>query len=143
MTKARQTNRFRCGNVVVCEYVRTELNNKHTIIGAMSGDISVPSFPANIIISLYIEVFFPKSGRCTLEVSLHYNNLLVVQFKIQADVKDVSLPAIIALPSAVIQMAGEGDLEVRGMLDRGREQPILKRRVKIGAVQLSTTLPAA
>jgi hypothetical protein len=128
---------------VVCEYVRLELNNKHTIIGAMAGDISVPSFPANIIISLYIEVFFPKPGRRTLEVSLHYGGLLTVQFKIQAEVTDVSLPAIIALPTTLIQMAGEGDLDVRGILDLGREQPIVKRRVRVGAVQLPDTVPAA
>jgi hypothetical protein len=142
MKGARRTNRFRCGNVLVCDYVRQEINNKYTIIGAMYGDILVPSFPTNVVISLYFEAFFPDAGKHTLEVSFHYNDLLAARFQIQADVSDLSLPAIIALPPAITSIAAEGDLEVSGKLDSGREQPIVKRRVKVGSVQLPATVPA-
>jgi hypothetical protein len=143
MTRATRINRFKCGNVLVCEYVRPETNNKHTIIGAMSGDILVQSFPANIAIAFYVEIFFPEVGVHKLVVSVYYNSFHAAQFQLQLDVKDIALPGIIVLPTFLLPMTVEGDLEVRGRLDSGREQPIAKRRVRFGAVQLPAALPAA
>lgn len=52
--------------VVICDQVRREQSGKDLIIGAYGGDIFVPSFPAAITLSLWIEHNFVGVGPLAL-----------------------------------------------------------------------------
>lgn len=59
-------------SLVICEDIRREITNKDLIIGAYGGDIVVPSFPAWVSVSMWIELSIPrlKDSSLRLRVSL-------------------------------------------------------------------------
>jgi len=43
-------------NVILCDWVTSDVQNKHSLIGIYSNHLAVPEFPIAIRLSLYLEV---------------------------------------------------------------------------------------
>ena len=55
---------------VLCEDIRDELHNKHSLIGVYSGDILVSEIPASISLAFYLEIEPKRVGDFDLQFRL-------------------------------------------------------------------------
>lgn len=128
------TSDFEIQNVVLCEYVRAEVNNKYTLIGVMAGDVLVTKFPSNIAIALYIAILFKTIGKKELTLGLRYSGKLVARITAEMNVIETTAPATIAFPTVPLTIEEQGYLELHTEPEIGKKRRIFKRDVKIGNV---------
>lgn len=57
-------------NVVLCDDIRTERNNKLIMVGVYTADLLVPKFPANMRLALYFTVQGAPAGQHEFEVRI-------------------------------------------------------------------------
>lgn len=123
---------LRVGNVVFCEDVRPEINNKYSIFGAIGGDLLVQSFPAVIKAAFYIELYGIESGNITFDIQIYLDKNLVAGAEGQMEVRSLRDPAIIAIPSFPIGVEKEGELRIVVKSGRQRRR-VLSKRVMLRA----------
>jgi hypothetical protein len=120
--------------------VRTETNNKYTIIGATpTGNIQVTEFPATFLMSFYIEALCNEVGKQSIKIAMSYNKQRLGILSVQMDVVDVKLPAIIVFPTIPIPASGPGVLEL--YVENGDRYRIFKESVRLTDQLLSATPP--
>jgi hypothetical protein len=113
--------------VIVCEDVRMEIGNKHTILGAIAGDFSIPQFPAAFKLAAYIDMTAPAITE-TIEVrwmfSGHQQISALHQFT-----GDPPNHVVIVLPPVVLMASNAGDLALEIRVQNGNWVELEKRRV--------------
>ncbi len=134
------SRKIRVRKIISCEYVRPEINNKHTIIGASpSGDIQVAEFPATFGIAFYIEALCNETGNQSIKISVLYNKQRLGILSVQMDVANINVPAIIAFPTIPVAARGPGVLEL--YVENGRSYRIFKESVRLAEQPLSAATP--
>jgi hypothetical protein len=137
----RSTRTFRVVNIMACEFVRTETNNKYTIIGAIpSGDMNVPAFPATLGIAFYIEALLSEMGHQTIKIAILYNKRRIGVLSVEMEVTNVKAPAIIAFPTVSVLASEPGSLEL--YVENGHRYRIFKESIRLADQLPSTAVPA-
>ena len=99
---------LRIRNALLCDDIRSEINNKHTLVGVYEGDIVVPAFPCSIPAALYIEGEVKKPGdtQIVLRMSGPGNDETVFNAKFSTTTKNDAVSVPIRLPAVRMGQAG-------------------------------------
>lgn len=62
--------KFEIVKSLLCEDVREEINNKHTLIGVYIGDVLISRIPGNMSIALFVELDVKKEGKQSIQLRL-------------------------------------------------------------------------
>lgn len=123
-------SRLKFGNVVLCEDVREEIRGKTTLVGTMSGNLTVPRFPATVQIASFIE-FYEASGGEQIRLEFEYGTT------IGNGVFDVP-PSItrgnIIMGRMLVKFEKAGKILIKASVDGGRSRTILSRSLEKEAV---------
>lgn len=98
-------------NVVVCEDVRTENNNKHILIGVFQSNVLVGSFPARIRLAFWMQLSAPNEGTYNTEFRIREKRETLVRIKADMTIRDASQRATFALPALAVDVAEAGVLK--------------------------------
>lgn len=113
-------------SAILCEFCRSELGGKTTLIGVLSGDIVVEQFPASFPVAAYLEVRNIPEG-------LHS-----VRFRITTGEQSMDLEAQVEvrgeygafpLPTTPIELKDQAQLQVQFSLDQEDWVTVISRRV--------------
>ena len=99
-------------SAILCEDVRSEIGNKHTIIGTYTGDILLKEFPSTFRIAMFSVLKFAKPGKYDCAVKLSFDGDHLADGELKADVKDPDEKVIFVLPSGLLNAAAEGEFRV-------------------------------
>jgi hypothetical protein len=121
------------GNVLLCEDVRVEINNKHTLVGVLSGDINFGEVPGSLQAAFYIEYTPLRKGE-VLNVRVLLDDGVIAAGVIDVPQLAPGSASIIVLPKGVIAISQDCDLKVQFNVDDGEWETILKRRLQKGMV---------
>lgn len=118
------------GNVLLCEDVRIEVNNKHTIVGTLSGDIMIAQVPSTMEIAAYIE-FYPEGTNVTLIFRLMFAGYKMADINVQPASAPPGTPVIAVIPRGQLGMNQEGELRIDAQISGGKWRTILKKQVTV------------
>ena len=100
--------------VVICEDVRPELGNKHTILGAIAGEIWVPQFPTAFKIAAYIDLIAETRVPQTVEVRWTFAGHEQISVRQQFTPDPPNHAVLFMPPNAIVaSSAGVLALEIR------------------------------
>jgi hypothetical protein len=57
-------------NAILCDDIRNERGNKHSLMGVFSGDLVVAKLPAQVYLALYFEHVSEKAGELDVALKL-------------------------------------------------------------------------
>ena len=107
-------------NAIICDEVRIENTGKHIIIGAYSNNISVPAFPAGIVLSIWSQFYADRNGDMNVELRVLANKKEITRglgrFQIN-DYKELVTSVYNGIP---LQVQGEGMLTFQIRVANGR-----------------------
>jgi hypothetical protein len=133
---------FRVGNTLFCEEVRVEAYGKMTLIGAISGDVIVAQFPAQIKFSAYIEIWPTMLGTYTISVELKFRRALMGRGEVMIQADNVRNPAVIPLPAGIVNAERPGDLSIE-LVYEGLRRRVLKKSIQQGVIEGISPAPIA
>lgn len=91
-------------NALICDDVRVEQTGKHILIGVYSGDIGVPSFPANVAFNFWLQTRQDLPGKLELEFTIKDDaDVVFAQGTAEAEVSK-DLPGVMVLGPIGIQV---------------------------------------
>jgi hypothetical protein len=102
---------FICKNIVLCDEVRQEKTEKYLLLGVYSSGITLQQVPAQISLSLYVELIFPSAGdySVAIKTKLAENNSLVT---VEVNIVDPTVPMAIPTPRIPLVITDAGELVV-------------------------------
>ena len=117
-------------NIIVCEDIRDEVGNKKSLMGVLSGDILVPTFPATVQIAVFFE-YLPDSDD---------GDHLSIGFRLlrgDGEIANGGMQAIVApkqtasfvLPRALITFENETTFKMLASVNGRPEEEILSRKI--------------
>lgn len=95
--------------VILCDEIRTEISNKHSLMGVSVGAMNVASFPSAIKLAAYVDIVGEKKTDETLEVRWMFNGIQQVASSAAISVTPPGHVAIV-MPPAPIMMPAPGEL---------------------------------
>lgn len=105
-----------CKGVVLCDEIRQEANGKYIILGVYSAGIAVQQLPAQLGLSLYLILQFPKEGQHKLYIkAAHANHQANIEVGI--DILTTKYPMAIPTPQLPMTFTEPGELIVSVGLD--------------------------
>jgi hypothetical protein len=129
--RGRSIGGVRVGNILACEFVRAEVDNKYSILGVFGGDILVQELPARFRMAFYIELFFTRIGPASIAVTASHAGKPFSRIEAEMEASDLTAPATIAFPTLSILIENEGPIELVLEIG-GKKHNILKKMVRIG-----------
>jgi hypothetical protein len=111
---------FKVGAVVVCDDIRQEQNNKVILIGVYNGILVVPAFPAELILTWWIQLASEKPGEFKLDVRLvKEDGAVALRGMIGFSIAAIDWSAMV-LPKSVVQFQSPGKFKLQ-MTVQGEE----------------------
>jgi len=120
---------------LLAEDVRIEVGNKHTIIGTLSADMNVTSFPANIKIASYTIFRFKSDGVYEVDIQILVGGIPVAGGKSALEAKSGE-PAILVIPAGLLMITEPTDLQITASVDGARKTTLVKSAIRIGDVSV-------
>jgi len=127
--------------VVICDDIRHELNNKVSLMGVFSADILVSDFPAKAInLAIYVQFQLSK-GKHTFTVEITYSG--EKRFLIEGEIEAAEgSAAYFASPQLRLAASEEGDIEFKVSLDGAQSERTEKKHISKGDISLLGRVPA-
>lgn len=129
--------KFRIGNSILAEYVTRGDRNKHMLVNVYSGDVIVPSFPADLGFGFYIDLLRPDPealpDQFTMEFSYGGNPIL----RGQGSGGDPPESPIVTFTVPHIQFVAQepGQIELTLSAPGFQKTTALSKRVLLGEVR--------
>jgi hypothetical protein len=129
--------------VLVCDDIRKENNGKDILIGVYSGDILLPSLPAQLSLAFWIEVAPVQVGskKATFRIGFGGDRSAMIHTELEVSRTG---PAAIALPTFLVSIDSPGDLTLEIQEGNGDDGwRLLKRKsIRISSATSSIVLPS-
>jgi hypothetical protein len=109
---------------ILAEDVRTEIGNKHTIIGALAGELMIPSVPANLKLSAYIVINFKYDGNRKIALGLNIGDTLVATSHSQVTTVN-KLPVVLVIPAGIITISEPSIFTIDISVNGGEKRPLI------------------
>ncbi|HTE42429.1 MAG TPA: hypothetical protein VK629_16525, partial [Steroidobacteraceae bacterium] len=119
-------------SAILCEDVREEVSNKHTLVGVITGDILVGVFPGNIRVAAYIELAATKVGVHRFNLRFSYAGKNPLEMEGQINVLAPGLSAV-ALQMFTFKAIEAGTLTISVSTIEGSWIELIAREVRIGS----------
>jgi hypothetical protein len=117
-------------SVILCEDVRDEVGNKKSLMGVISGDLIVSSFPATLPIAVFL-VYQPNTDRdceALFEFRIMQDQTEIVKAEINSQIPAGQIANLI-LPKALMGVEKEVVFRLLVSVDKGPEEEIIKKRI--------------
>lgn len=117
-------------NAILCEDIRDETGNKKSLMGVLTGDVLVPSFPAPIQIAAFFQYRPDKDDADELSIMIRFVDDKTEMAKAKTVVNARNKEAItIALPKGIATFDKETVFRVFASVNDGPEQEIITKKV--------------
>ena len=131
---------------LLCEDVRTELGNKHTIVGVFSNDILVASLPAVLSLSAYLEYVPDEIGVQNITLSIVVAGNVVANIEAKLSVVEAKTVSVLYLPRVNLTVPRAAEIRLDMKVFPGEPTTIIKKQVLtspdvIGAIVSNETRP--
>ena len=115
-------------NVIMCEDIREEVNNKKSLMGVIPGDLTLGSLPATIQMAIYIEyVPVPEDGNhISLKARMTLGDIDIGTGGGESGVDQV---VVFVFPRGLLTIQQEARLKVYVAVNGRDEQEVLNKRV--------------
>ena len=131
--------KFKIANALMCEFLSGPVNNKHTLVNVIPGDLLLNEFPANIPAAFYVEIMPREAANNDFMLEIYVGNRLAASATSKIDF-EVGKPAIIALPMGLVKIDKPTTIRIIFSDENGRKTCLIKKYVKKGeANPISTT----
>jgi len=117
-------------NVILCEDIRDEVGNKKSLMGVMTGDVVVGSFPVVLSVAIFME-YRPNAVdpvRVSFNFRLLQDEVEVVKAGMVSDIP-AGQSANLIMPRALMSVEKEVIFRILGSVDGGPEEEVLKKRI--------------
>ncbi len=129
------------GNVVICEDVRVEANNKHTLVGVLSGDLYLTIVPGDIDFAAYME-YFPGTAHTSLQLRMILDGVTIASTTAPMPRAPSGGPNVIIIPRGRIHVARDCEFKIEVATETEKWKVIVKKKLQKGtAVPLNVTIP--
>jgi hypothetical protein len=120
---------FQCNAVLICDDVRKEISNKEILIGVYSGNIHVPTLPAALLLSFWLEMTSKRKGpfEMTLRIQLP-NPDQKFEYRINGEVPEAKVPFSVFTPQGSFVIEREGEIKIFGKLPGSERFDLLKSK---------------
>jgi hypothetical protein len=134
------TSKFR--NAILCEDIRDEVGGKNSLMGVFSGDIVVPSFPAQVNVAFFLQYFADDSdgAHISAKLRLMQDDLEMVNFIMEAD-RPLGQTATFILPRGVAALDKAGTLRILISVNGAPEEEVLRKQILSSVSSIVTTQP--
>lgn len=123
-------------NAILCDDIRKEQGtNKAILIGVYSGDLVLPTIPADVQLAVYLELVAP-AGAYVVEIKFSGPQKGHAIMKATLETARDGIGTI-ASPRVGINMAQEGVFRIDARVNEGRWTNLISKRVIQGAVPTS------
>jgi hypothetical protein len=113
---------------ILCEDVRAETNNKHSILGTLIGDVSIKDIPGLIKFSAYMDFLVPRPGKFETEIKMSFAG---EQQLAGTSILDLAAAghAVLTMPQVVLKVDAPGTLLFECRIKSGKWIKVDKREV--------------
>lgn len=127
-------------NVIICENVRQEKNDKYIIIGVFPADVLVSSFPARLQFAAYIEIDPERLGRLQMFLRVYLGDsspeLKPAEVRIEMEIiKRETLG--VATPSIGFQLNSANILRIDASSDGNKWISIASRNINLNPIAIA------
>jgi len=123
---------------ILAEDVRAELGGKHTIIGAFSGDILLPAFPASFKIAAYLVLRFKDKGDHVVDLEVKLDDAPLGTSTTGLDTRE-ALTVVLVIPMGIVTVDHPQTFSIAGVIDGGEKRMIIS--TSIALAPLGTPFP--
>ena len=135
---------------ILCEHIVYDLNNKYSLIGVYSDNLTVAEIPAHLRFGLYV-VFIPdRDGDHTIEITFSLNDNEIAKGQIQIPNTTMKKPVQFALPTFDMTINQDSQLKIDAIVNDGKSIILVNNKIAKGEItgpsgflQLSEQSPAA
>ena len=116
--------------MILCEDIRDEVGNKKSLMGVMTGDVVVGSFPVVRSVAIFME-YRPNAVdpvRVSFNFRLLQDDVEVVKAGMVSDIP-AGQSANLIMPRALMSVEKEVIFRILGSVDGGPEEEVLKKRI--------------
>jgi hypothetical protein len=131
MTK---TFRQRFTNIILCDDVRAEINNKFMLIGVYTADILVAAFPQRLRFSMYFEYIPEESGEKEMFFKLAIGDEKPAQFQLKLSVSKPNINTPIIIPPVEMTINKESEFRVECSEDNKKWIRLITKHILIGDI---------
>ena len=121
-------------NVVLCEDIRQEKNNKHILIGVYSGDLIFTSFPAEVRLTFYIEYLPAATGHYDINFRLRVGKKKILSFIVKAEVDDPLSIGVLPIPIMMYNFKEETILLLEVSVNESNWKQLITKKITQGKV---------
>jgi hypothetical protein len=117
-------------SVILCEDIRDEVGNKKSLMGVISGDLIVPSFPATLPIAVFL-VYQPNADRdceALFDFRIMQDDTEIVRAGMNSQIPAGQVANLI-LPKALMGVEKEVVFRLLASVNKGPEEQIIKKRI--------------
>lgn len=130
--------KLKFGNVLMCDHATAGSNNKSTLVNVYSGDIVIPSVPANIVTGLYLEHIPDRSGPLELKLDYKLNGRISGTLTLSAEQVIKGQVGVILLPSLPIGIESGGVLKLIATAEGYAPTTVLTKKIIVGPIPSPT-----
>jgi hypothetical protein len=117
-------------SALLCELCRPDLGNKWTLLGVFAGDLFLPSFPAQLQLSAYLEMDSVSPGNHTMSIKVDAPG---VEMRVEGNFEATGEATVVSMPLPNLQLGIDepGDLVINVSLDGGEQHEVARRRISL------------
>src|SRR5579871_1507435 len=132
---------YRSVTTILCEDVRQEIGNKHTIVGSWFADLTLSELPGNVRIAVLIVLQGLAGGHHEAKVELRLDKEAVAGVSFAMDAK-TGEAVVLTLPQGLLAMSRPATLSVCMSMDGGRWATLTSSEIRLGATSVSAAPPS-
>jgi hypothetical protein len=125
---------IRVKNVAMCDDIRFEIGNKHTLVGVYSGDVVLSKIPSELTISFYIELKAPEQRTYDIEFEVKLGDEVKQHVVGLLDIDRPHQLGVIAFPRMPMHVGKATTISLRAKFEGEPWRPLIRRRVRQGRV---------
>ncbi len=131
MPRLNKSFPFEVETALFCESIRQEGSGKASILGAMSGDMLLPTTPVGVPLGIFVVLYAKNVGKTPIVLEFRVNNQVLLQVNADVDIRDTKDPAILAVtPPFPILVQGPGTITAE-LVVNGERRVIKQREIRI------------
>ena len=123
--------KFKIANAIMCEFLSGPVNNKHTLVNVIPGELILSEFPANIPAAFYIEIMPQEAVNSNFTLEIYVGNRVVATAVSKIDF-EIGKPAIVALPMGLVKIEKPTSIRIIFSDENGRKTCLIKKYIKKG-----------
>ncbi len=106
------------GHAIFCDDLRLEVTGKQIFVGVYTGDMMVPSFPIDVVISVWARIYGLNEGEHTFVARIYHDDEEKV-IEGGGRIDDENRPLVMAFPGSILHVRSAGKIKFDISFDGG------------------------